>query len=269
MNVSKAFVVVAMVLLMACSGEARSASSRVSSRIANDPPRTVVLELFTSQGCSSCPPADKLLSKLGREDFPDGLIVPLAYHVDYWNHLGWSDPFSSPKWSARQREYASAIQGSQVYTPQLVVNGSVQLVGSSERHVRAEIERQLQARVRGTVVIDRISREGNELEVQLRAKLDRGAADARVDVVVALFENGLATAVSRGENTSRNLANDFIVRWQSRAFELAPDGTEVTAKVRIPLAEGWRADHLGVAAFEQDSKSRAILGSAARMMTAP
>lgn len=214
------------------------------------------------------PPADKLLSRLGREDFRGGEIVPLAYHVDYWNHLGWSDPFSSPKWSARQREYAAAIQGSQVYTPQLVVNGTVQLVGSSERHVRAEIERQLKTQNRGTVVIDRIAREGNELEVQLRAKLDRGAAEGRVDVVVALFENGMATAVSRGENASRNLANDFIVRWQSRAFELAPDGTEVTAKVRIPLAEDWRADHLGVAAFQQDPRSRAIFGSASRMMAA-
>jgi hypothetical protein len=260
--VNKALVAVAMVLLIGCTGEAQSASRRAP----NDPPRTVVLELFTSQGCSSCPPADKLLSKLGGEEFRGGVIVPLAYHVDYWNHLGWSDPFSSPKWSARQREYAVSIQGSQVYTPQLVVNGTVQLVGSSERNVRAEIERQLRARDAGTVVIDRISREGNELEVQLRAKLDRGAADNRVNVVVALFENGMATAVSRGENASRNLTNDYIVRWQSRAFELAPDGTEVTAKVRIPLAAGWRADRLGVAAFEQDPKSRAILGSAARMV---
>jgi hypothetical protein len=253
-----------MVLLLGCTGEAQSASKRAS----NDPPRTVVLELFTSQGCSSCPPADKLLSKLGGEDFRGGVIVPLAYHVDYWNHLGWSDPFSSPKWSARQREYAASIQGSQVYTPQLVVNGTVQLVGSSERNVRAEIERQFERQNRGTVSIDAISREGNDLEVQLHAKLDRGAVDGPVDVVVALFENGMATAVTRGENASRNLANDYIVRWQSRAFELAPDGTEVAAKVRIPLAAGWRADHLGVAAFEQDPKSRAILGGAARMVSA-
>ncbi len=264
MNVNQALVVVAMISLMGCTGEAQSASKRAP----NDPPRTVVLELFTSQGCSSCPPADKLLSKLGGEDFERGVIVPLAYHVDYWNHLGWSDPFSSPKWSARQREYATSIQGSQVYTPQLVVNGVVQLVGSSERHVRAAIDRQLRAVDAGTVVIDRISREGNELEVQLRAKLDRNTTDHRVDVVVALFENGTATAVSRGENASRNLANDYIVRWQSRAFELAPDGTEVTAKVGIPLTTGWRADHLGVAAFEQDPKTRAILGGAARMVTA-
>lgn len=259
---NKTLVAVAMVLLMGCTGEAQSASKRAS----NDAPRTVVLELFTSQGCSSCPPADKLLSKLGGEDFRGGVIVPLAYHVDYWNHLGWSDPFSSPKWSARQREYAVSIQGSQVYTPQLVVNGTVQLVGSSERNVRAEIDRQLEARDRGTVVIDRITREGNELEVQLRAELDRRTTDHRVDVVVALFENGMATAVSAGENASRNLANDYIVRWQSRAFELAPDGTEVAAKVRIPLAAGWHTDHLGVAAFEQDPKSRAILGGAARMV---
>ena len=252
----------AFVLLIGCSREARSASPRA----ANDHPRTVVLELFTSQGCSSCPPADKLLSKLRGEKFDGGVVIPLAYHVDYWNHLGWSDPFSSPKWSARQRDYAAAIKSAQVYTPQLIVNGSVQLVGSAEGQVRAEIARQLEGSDRGKVVIDQITRAGNELEVQLRAKLDRGAAANRADVVVALFENGLATTVTRGENANRNLANDSIVRWQSRSFELAPDGTEVTAKVRIPLADGWRVDHLGVASFVQEPKSRAIFGSTARMV---
>lgn len=222
-----------------------------------------MLELFTSQGCSSCPPADRLLSKLRGEKF-SGVVIPLAYHVDYWNHLGWSDPFSSPKWSERQREYAASIQGSQVYTPQLVINGTTQLVGSSERLIRTEIRRQFEGTDRGTVVINQLTRTGNALDLELQAKLDRGAAAGRVNVVVALFENGLSTAVTRGENASRNLTNDAIVRWQSRAFELAPDGTEVTAKVAIPLAKDWRSENLGVAVFLQDPQSRAILGSAAQ-----
>jgi hypothetical protein len=251
-----------MILLIGCSSEARSASPRASGIR----PRTVVLELFTSQGCSSCPPADKLLSKLRAEKF-SGVVIPLAYHVDYWNHLGWSDPFSSPKWSARQREYAASIQGSSVYTPQLVVNGTTQLVGSSERSIRTEIQRQLEGSDRGTVVIDRLTRAGNTLELELRAKLDRGAAAGRVDVVVALFENGLSTAVSRGENASRNLTNDAIVRWQSRALELAADGRDATAKVTIPLTNSWRTENLGVAVFLQDTRSRAILGSAVQRVT--
>jgi hypothetical protein len=264
MNMNRSFAAAAMILLVGCSSEARSASTAVKG----DRPRTVVLELFTSQGCSSCPPADRLLSKLRGETFDGGMVIPLAYHVDYWNHLGWSDPFSSPKWSARQREYAASIEGSQVYTPQLVVNGTKQLVGSSERAVRAEIRRQLEESDHGTVVIDRMTRANNALDVNLRAKLDRGAAAGGVDVVVALFENGLSTAVSRGENANRNLTNDAIVRWQSRAFQLKADGTESGGKVTIPLAENWHADQLGVAVFLQDPRSRAILGSTALRVAA-
>jgi hypothetical protein len=239
----KTLSVLGFALLLGCSREAQSAGRR-----------TVVLELFTSQGCSSCPPADELLSRLRREDFGGATVIPLAYHVDYWNHLGWSDPFSSPRWSARQREYAAAIKSSQVYTPQLIVNGTVQLVGSSERHVRAEIDRQLKGSDRGTVSIDRITRNGKQLDVELHAKVDRG----RANLVIVLFENDVVTHVPRGENARRTLTNDAIVRWQSAALEPG------TVKVAIPLAESWRPEHLGVAAFLQDAASREIIASTKR-----
>jgi hypothetical protein len=246
---------VTVVVLVGCSREAQSASSRATNH-----QRTVLLELFTSQGCSSCPPADQLLSKLRKENFDGAVVIPLAYHVDYWNHLGWRDPFSSAQWSARQRAYAASIPGSQVYTPQLIVNGTVQLVGSSERHIRAEIERQLAGRDGGSVTIDRVTRAGNQLKVQVHAS----STSTLADLMVVLFENGVETAVSRGENANRNLANDAIVRWESKAAEVPAEGTNVTETVTIPLDAGWRADSIGVAAFLQDSKSRAILASAVR-----
>lgn len=203
----------------------------------------VVLELFTSQGCSSCPPADRLLSKLRREDL-GGTVIPLAYHVDYWNYIGWTDPFSSPRWSNRQREYARKLK-SGVYTPQLVVNGRAQLVGSSERHVRAEIERQLRRPPNATVTIDRIERANGVLTVHVRA--------SRKTVVVTLFQNGITTDVSRGENVDQRLVNDAIVRWQGVA-----EGPTVT----IPLAKEWR--DLGVAAFVQDPVTLEIHAAAVR-----
>lgn len=218
----------------------------------SDKPGPVVLELFTSQGCSSCPPADRLLSKLGSEDTR---VIPLAYHVDYWNYLGWRDPFSSAQWSNRQRLYAQTMQSSQVYTPQLVINGTDQLVGSSESNVRAEIERQLDRGNRGTVSIEEMTRNGNELTVKLHAQLDHGNAD----LVVALFENGITTAVKNGENANRNLTNDFIVRWESRAAEVRG---AANASVTIPIANEWQ--HLGVAAFLQDPKTLQIYGSAVK-----
>jgi hypothetical protein len=255
------FALAMMMLVLNCANEARSAAPAKGAH-----PRTVVLELFTSQGCSSCPPADALLSRLRRESFGGGTVIPLAYHVDYWDSLGWRDPFSSAQWSARQREYAAAMKGTQVYTPQLVVNGTEQLVGSAESHVRAAIERQLEGRDRGSVSIERVARVGNEIEVQLRARLDRDATDGNADLMVVLFEDGITTAVSRGENARRSLTNDSIVRWQSRALEVRPGGADAVAKVAIPLANGLRAEHLGVAAFLQNPRSRAILGSAARML---
>lgn len=242
-----------------CAGDARSSERKV----AGGRSRTVVLELFTSQGCSSCPPADALLSRLRREDFRGSTVIPLAYHVDYWNHLGWSDPFSSPRWSQRQRLYTKALRD-QVYTPQLIINGAVPLVGSADGPIHAEIERQLEGADRGAVFIDRIALAGNGITVDLRARLDVRKSGSPANVVVVLFENGVTTAVASGENARRSLTNDAIVRWQDAKLALSANGVESKATVTIPLSPGWRADRLGVAAFIQDSVSLAIHASAAR-----
>ncbi len=246
--------------ISSCAGEARS----FERKAAGGRSRTVVLELFTSQGCSSCPPADALLSRLRREDFGGSTVIPLAYHVDYWNHLGWSDPFSSPRWSQRQNLYARALKSSQVYTPQLIINGAVQLVGSADGAIRAEIERQLGGADRGAVFIDRVALAGNELTVDLRARLDVRTSGGPANVVVVLFENGVTTAVASGENARRNLSNDAIVRWQEERLALSANGVESKTSVTIPLSPGWRPDRLGVAAFVQDRDSLAIHASAAR-----
>lgn len=99
----------------------------------------IIVELFTSQGCSSCPPADRFLTELAaREEFE---IIPLSFHVDYWNYIGWTDPFSSPAWSDRQRHYARSFGGNRVYTPQMVVNGRWEGVGSNRREIARLLER--------------------------------------------------------------------------------------------------------------------------------
>lgn len=232
-------------LLAHCTSEAKTSTA---------PPRTVVLELFTSQGCSSCPPADALLSEIQREDFGGRTVIPLAYHVDYWNYLGWSDPFSSPAWSQRQREYARRIPKSQVYTPQLVVNGTTQLVGNARPHVRAEIARQLKEADRGSVTIDQIARRDGQLHVTLRARVDRGSAR----VMVALYENGIRTPVTRGENARKKLVNDGIVRWLGSAGDAGV--TEKAMTISIPLDRQWKS--INIAAFLQDPRTFAIYGAA-------
>jgi len=245
---------------LSCSGEAQSSERKSKS----GRPRTVVLELFTSQGCSSCPPADALLSKLRREDFGGSTVIPLAYHVDYWNHLGWSDPFSSARWSQRQNQYAQSLKNNQIYTPQLIINGGVQLVGSANGPIHAAIERQLEGADRGEVFIDRVALAGNEIKVDLRGRLDARASGGHAKVVVVLFENGVTTTVESGENARKKLTNDAIVRWQEGALDLSANGVEAKSTVSIPLAAGWRTNQLGVAAFIQDTPSLAIEASTAR-----
>jgi hypothetical protein len=254
-----ALVLTGVLFLLSCARAAGSSERKNATARS----RTVVLELFTSQGCSSCPPADVLLSRLGREDF-DATIIPLAYHVDYWNHLGWSDPFSSPQWSQRQNLYARALKSDQVYTPQIVINGTAGLVGSAENAIRAEIKRQLRTSDPGEVTIDRVALVGTQLEVDLHARLDAGASRTKSKLFVAVFENGVTTSVRSGENARRTLTNDAIVRWQEAVLDLSANGVEGKRSVRIPLRKEWRPERLGVAAFLQDTTSFAIHASSAR-----
>lgn len=226
--------------------------------------RSVVLELFTSQGCSSCPPADRLLSTLGEESFDQAVVIPLAWHVDYWNYIGWSDPFSSSAFSARQQEYARAMKAAQVYTPQLVLDGKNQLVGSSERAVRAEIARQLNEADRAMVSIGSFDPSTTEIAVDVSVSLSTDVSAGKLGLRVVLFENDIRTTVKRGENSGKTLRNDHVVRWASPHYPVQKIPNESVYTVGIPVEEEWQRQNLGVAVFVQDSETLEILGAAAR-----
>lgn len=245
----------------------RTSSTPAPSPAASPPvPGSVaVVELFTSQGCSSCPSADRLLSAIAADPKTAGRVVPLAYHVDYWNYIGWQDPFSSADWSARQKQYAQAYDTNRIYTPQLVVNGTAEMTGSEERKVRAAIAKALSEKPPVDL----------ELAVErtpggLRAKITASHAAAlprEADVLVALVENGLVTKVGRGENGGRTLKNDAVVRRLQKAFALgAAAGAQGTGAVELPVGEAPTGRKLGVAAFVQDPKTRAIQGGAIRWL---
>ena len=227
--------------------------------------RTVVVELFTSQGCSSCPPADRALSAIGRDHF-DGVVVPLAFHVDYWNSLGWSDPFSSPRWSERQRAYAAALK-SQVYTPQVVIDGSTQLVGSYEARVRQEIARRLAEPAAASIAIGAVRMETGRIHVEISASLAAGTKQEGSDVNVVLFENGVRTDIRRGENSGLQVTNDHVVRSMIRAFSLESGKTAARGSVTIPLDPAWRNQSLGIAAFVQNRSTLAIEGAGVRALS--
>jgi hypothetical protein len=228
------------------------------------PDHAVVVELFTSQGCSSCPPADRLLETLGTEG--KGRVVPLAFHVDFWDSLGWKDPFSRHAWTERQTDYARALQWQNVYTPQAVVNGRVEMVGSDAGKLRAAIAAAA-ARPAGRITL---VLEPSESKVLVRADVERPEAlrSRKLDLMLALYETDLVTAVAKGENGGSTLHDDYVVRVLRRAGRLSSGDSHKEFREEISIEKGWDRGRLGVAAFLQDPSSLEICGADARPLTA-
>jgi hypothetical protein len=229
--------------------------------------RPLLLELFTSEGCSSCPPADALLLELV-ENQPLGFVklIPLAFHVDYWNWLGWRDPYSSAEFSARQRDYARRLPSGRVYTPQLIIDGAVGLVGSDRSGILAAIR---SAATQPKVKIDLWADPdpdpaSDSLTARIRVEPVRGWSPREsVETLVALTEDGLVSNVARGENKGRRLAHTGVVRWMTSLGELDVAGSEVLpATVRIPLPSAWVGRRLNVVVWLQERSRGPVVGSA-------
>ena len=216
----------------------------------------MVVELFTSQGCSSCPPADRLLAQLGEESA--GRIVPLSFHVDFWNYIGWTDPFSSRDWTERQVAYGRAFGLQQAYTPQAVVNGGVELVGSDGNALRAAVAAAA-ARPAATIVL-RLKPATSKVVVEAEVDLPETLRGRKWDLMLAVFETGLVTAVGRGENGGQTLRNDYVVRSLRRGGRVDGPARQTAT---LALEKGWDRSRLGVAAFLQDPRSLSICGASA------
>jgi len=211
----------------------------------------VLVELFTSQGCSSCPPADKVLSDLGSDPKRTGEVIPLAFHVDYWDYIGWKDPFASATWSNRQRSYASAMHSTRIYTPQLVVNGTDHLVGSNRSGVDDAIAEARCKPALGTlaVTVEPVPEQPDKLRAVIAFAPAPDAPEGSWALMAALYENGVDTRVGRGENGGRKLHNDHIVRALTRACTVKDARKAQTCQALFDVDAAWKPDHLGVAAF--------------------
>ena len=175
------------------------------SVLAEEKPGTspVVVELFTSQGCSSCPPAEAFLSELApRKD-----VIALEFHIDYWDYIGWKDSFAKPAFTKRQKGYVSSLKGRYSYTPQMVINGKAHVVGSHRDEVESLIERYRAEDAGGPAV--KIKRDGDSVEVSVGADARQGAT---YDVMLFTFDKPHTTEVRRGENRGRMLTNANVVR---------------------------------------------------------
>lgn len=227
-------------------------------------PVPVMVELFTSEGCSSCPPADVLLSKLDQQPINGVDIIVLSEHVDYWNSLGWQDPFSSADFSERQRAYGDAFRTSSVYTPQMIVDGQQQFVGSDEKRAHAAIIKAAKA-TRAKVELQLTS--NKDLSINI-TDLPAVTQDDTAEVLLAVTESNLSSDVARGENAGRSLKHTAVVRGLQTVGEVAAGSNKFTANVAVPSNTAWRKDNIRIIVFIQERRTRRVLGAASLKVSA-
>ncbi len=230
------------------------------ARAADNPRVPVLVELFTSEGCSSCPPADALLTELAKKQPVSGAeLIILSEHVDYWNRLGWTDPFSSAEFSKRQEAYANSIAGSSVYTPQMVVDGRAEFNGSSSRQALDAITRAAKLPKATVTATATPAPEGARLEIKVDG-LDAVKLSGKADVLIAITESELSTKVPRGENSGRTLPHSGVVRRLSLVGTAVKNG--FFADQTLVLDKSWKRENLRAVVFVQEHGSRRVIGAA-------
>ena len=205
--------------------------------------RTPVVELYTSEGCSSCPPADKWITKLGDTLSADFHAVPLAFHVDYWNRLGWPDPFSSSEFTNRQRKLAANNLQRSIYTPEFLVSG-IEAKGTNAVVRGIQLANSELSKV--DIMLDVDASQGDALNTEL---VINNQADNAV-LYLAVFENDIVREIGGGENRGRTLHHDFVVRHWQKVATLAKG--EHKGQYSIGLGEDWERGNIGLAAIVFD-----------------
>jgi hypothetical protein len=266
--------ILTLTILAACAtadGQSQTPAANPSKAAAVKQPAPVIVELFTSEGCSSCPPADDLLTTLMRsQPVPGAQIIALGEHVDYWDRLGWRDQFSSPQFTARQNEYAQrAFHTDDIYTPQVIVNGEQQVLGSDARAVKNAIanaaQRQPGVALSLTIPTDATTdpRAATSVHVQLQANVAPGTKlDEPIELLVAVTEDGLGSHVLRGENSGRDLHHGTVLRTLVAVGTITAKNASWSGTKAVTLAKDWNPHQLHIVAIAQAQKSRRILGAA-------
>jgi hypothetical protein len=223
----------------------------------------VLLELFTSEGCSSCPPADRLLETLDRTQPVDGAdLIVLSEHVDYWDRLGWRDPFSSALNTARQQDYTNKYNLDGVYTPQLVVDGRYGLVGSDGREVSSAIQKAIREQ-KIPIAISKVSSDGKQVTARIDLAASQSLKGARGVLYLAIADNRTESHVARGENSGRSLAHVAVTRVLKQVATIDL-GNGTATDVTLPFQSGSSGSRL--VAFVQDPKSGHVLAIAVQKL---
>lgn len=241
--------------LLATTTLAHAAPGTVQCAAESGPRRVALLELYTSEGCDSCPPTDSWVSALPQRGLTREQVVTLAFHVDYWNYLGWNDPFARPEHSGRQRTAANRNRARVVYTPQLLLDGADYRPGRSRDDIADRVAA-INREKPGARIRLRLAAAGGVLAADAATNVPASRESARA--YLALYEHNLATDVRAGENRGKRLRHDFVVRKLAGPFLVAPGG-ESAFSHRFALDKHWKTDDLHVAAFIQDEATGTVL----------
>lgn len=211
----------------------------------------VVVELFTSEGCSSCPPADKLLSSIVANNHDEVEVIALSFHVDYWDYIGWKDPYAKRDYTIRQRAYARKFGLNTIYTPQMIVNGKHEFVGSSRSEWNKAYTNERQTDPSVELEISIVSKSSTSVTFSVKSKQSTNS-----QINVAVVEKNLAQDVKRGENRGRRLSHDNVVRsFDTRSF----DGKENTFTLQLP--DGLKGQDASLIVYSQSADNWQINGA--------
>lgn len=239
----------AIILLAACGVAAAAQCSAKSAAH-----RVPLLELYTSEGCDSCPPADRWFSGLPTRGLTPERVVALAFHVDYWNYIGWNDPFSKAEYSARQRAASIRNKSRFVYTPQFLLDGRDYRRGIFRDDFTDRVSAISREEARATIRLDQVAEAEEAVVVHGRVAVTDAAQRQRARAYVALYENKLSNQVTAGENRGKRLQHDFVVRELSPPQPAGPDG-KVVIQHRFDLDQRWKRGDLHIAAFVQNERT--------------
>jgi hypothetical protein len=232
------------------NGSAKNQCSATSAKHA-----VALLELYTSEGCSSCPPADTWLSGLPPHGLSAEHVVPLALHVDYWNYIGWEDPFSQHQFTQRQRHMGAMNHLATIYTPQFLLNGRDLRHWYQGSHVSEEIAHINAMAAAAQIRLKLAYADDNRLRIGAEVHVVDPAASSHAELFLAVYENRLSRQVTAGENAGRTLRHNFVARKLLGPFPAAQ--LQVTRE--ITLASEWKRGNLGVVAFVQDRRNGDVL----------
>lgn len=262
----KPFAVAVFVLASAAALSIHSSPAQAPMSASESGKHAVIVELFTSEGCSDCPPADELLAQLvAKQPVPGAEVIGLEEHVDYWDQQGWRDPYSSAQWTERQREYATALRGESPYTPEMVVDGATGFIGS---RARLSLQTIAQAAVQPKTEISIAASRAEKNKEALGVRVGRiiGAKKGETpEVWLAITESGLHMAVTAGENFGRELRHASVLRKLQKLGTADPQREDSAFETRAvaSLDNRWVRSNLRAVVFVQERRSRRILGAAA------